>query len=69
VHSIFACSCAIVSLGLQATLETIVEHVLEVWVKRDEFVPFPEVAPGLGQRSDASLGPVADVSKPRVLPV
>ena len=30
-------------------------------------IPFPEATPGLGQRSHASLGTVADVSQPRVL--
>ena len=31
-------------------------------------IPFPEVIPGLGQRSHASVGTVTDVSKPGVLP-
>ena len=35
--------------------------------KARRIVPLPETTPGLGQRSDASLGTVADVSKSRVL--
>ena len=52
---------------LEGKLETVVRGILEGLGQTRWLIPFAPAASGLGQRPDASLGAVADVSRSRVL--